>query len=426
MLLGYQCGLFTFNDMRIFIFILALTALTFSSCDREIETNPVTQREISYDKAFEDYIGSVAGNQCWGDWKLNINSKTRSVSVEETDFKKYMDIDYPSSNEIIDAVNIMHEYYDGINLINIPPGDYWVTTIYKNDYVTYTDLWFFISWFKAYEKMSKINVYDYEKRKYINIENIDSLTLVKGIEEYDGVIPQFSYFNELYSENYFDYRTIEKFGVYYIGFDFYIDGFMNNSLNETHGKDCIYDDWVIMLIPAIKYGQETVIDEKRIMCEDLSLNPDFDFNDLVFDVAIVNIKDSLKTRITLQAVGTKTSISFFGKDAHSYFGLNQGVCINTGGKEGQTRKEPVMFYLDELLTDLTKIEAYVFYENKLYELDAPIGKPTKKICVDCSTKWSCGELGIWLPYPSFKEYVRGEKVDWEKNVRTELVFNQTY
>jgi hypothetical protein len=403
-----------------FIFIFIITALTFCSCDKEkIPSNPVSQREVNYDNEFERLIGKASEAQCWGDWQLDINAQTR----DDSGSGDYAELVYPSSDEIIDAVNVLHEYYDGINTIYVPSGDYWAVTIYKNDYVMYTDLDFYIKWFKAYEKMSGINVYGYNERKYNKIESIDSLVLIKDIGGYDGVIPQFSYFNELYNENYFDYRTIERAGVYYIGFDFYIDGFINNSLNITTGKDCIYDDWVIMLIPAIKYGEDIVIDEKRVMCEDLSTTPDFDFNDLVYDVAIVNTKGSLKTRVIIQAVGTTTSVDFLGKEAHTYFGMQSGNCINTGGSEGKIRKDPVVLYLDDVIVDIRDIDASVFYENKIYFLNAPIGKPTRKICVDCSTKWCYGNYGIWLVYPLFGAWAEDPTVEWVKNPRKELLFN---
>jgi hypothetical protein len=274
--------------------------------------------------------------------------------------------------------------------------------------------------------MPTISVYNQLEKRYEPIENIDSLALIEYLDEYDGVMPQFAYFNELYSENHFEQRIIEYNGIYYVGFDFYADGFIEGGteyfIMDIVERDYIYRDMIIMLIPAYRYGQEEVYDEKRVICEDLSNNLDFDFNDLVYDVGIVNLDGQLKTRITIQAVGTTESINVGGKEAHRLFDV-EDVCINSGGRESGIRREPVKFYLDEIVTDIRDIPVSVFYENKIYFLSAKSGSVPQRICVNKDFKWNSGNLGIWLSYPKFKDWVSDPSVDdWEDYCRTELVF----
>ena len=379
-----------------------------------------------YNNAFEKYIGNPSSEQTWGDWILKVPSSTRGVNNDTTTWDGFSQPTYPSSEETLDVIATFNNYYDGINMVTLPKGDYWVMTLYKNKSQYYINSSYTGHRFYAYDKMSSISFYDQSKKKYEPITNIDSLSLIEYLDEYDGVMPQFAYYNELYSENHFEQRTIEYNGIYYVGFDFYADGFLKSTMDgyivDINERDYIYNDWIIMLIPAYRYGQEEVYDEKRIICEDLSSNPDFDFNDLVYDVAIVNLDGELKTRITVQAVGTTQAINLCGNEVHYLFNANM-VCINSGGREGGIRKEPVKFYLDEIYTDIRDLSVSVFYDNKIHFLNCSRGSIPQKICVNKDFKWNSGELGIWLSYPKFKDWVSDPSVvDWEDYCKTELVF----
>ena len=400
-----------------------------SSCHKDFE-DPVPQREIDYKKAFEDYIGPTNSNQTWGDWTLNAPSLTRTVNNDTTTWGNFKEPTYPSYDETFDVISTFNNVYDDINMVNIPKGDYWVKTLYKDSLHSYISPDWHGAWFYAYQKMPVISVYNQSEKRYEPIENIDSLALIEYIDEYDGVMPQFAYFNDLYSENHFEQRIIEYNGVYYVGFDFYADGFIEGGTDyfimDVIERDYIYRDMIIMLIPAYRYGQEKVYDEKRVICEDLSKNLDFDFNDLVYDVAIVDLDGEMKTRITVQAVGTREPINIGGKEAHRLFGVDD-VYINSGGREHGIVRDPVKFYLDEIVTDIRDIPVSVFYENKIYFLSAKTGSIPQRICVSKDFGWSCGNIGIWLSYPQFKEWVTDPSItDWEKNVRKELLFNKSY
>ena len=417
------------DDLRLFILIVLASLLigfVCSSCHKDFE-DQIPQRELDYKKTFEDYIGTPSRKHAWGDWTLNVPSLTRAVNNDTTTWGSFKELVYPSYNEIFDVISTFYNVYDGINMVNIPKGDYWVKTIHKDTLFFYAPQGWSGAWFHAYEKMPIISIYNHAEKRYEPIENIDSLALIENIDEYDGVMPQFAYFNDLYSRNHFEQRTIEHNGIYYVGFDFYADGFIEEKKDyyfvTLTERDYIYSDFIIMLIPAYRYGQEEVYDEKRVFCEDFSKNPDLDFNDLVYDVAIVNIDGEIKTRITAQAVGTKEKINVGGKEAHSLFGV-EGAYINSGGREYGAIKEPVKFYLDEIVTDIRDIPVSVFYENKIYFLSCKTGSIPQRICTSKDVGWSCGTIGIWLSYPQFKGWVADPSAtDWEKNVKSELIFD---
>lgn len=407
---------------RILYYIILLAV--FISCEKQMTISQESRNISSYNEDFRNKVGSPSGSQEWGDWYLHIPSFTRSVNSDTTTWDRYREVTYPSDVDISDIISTFNEYYDGINMVTLPEGDYWVKTIYKDTLHFYISPDWHGAWFYAYEKMPTISVYNQLEKKYEPIEGIDSLVLIENLDEYDSIMPQFAYFNELYSENHFEQRTIEYNGIYYVGFDFYADGFIEGGddyfIMNVVERDYIYRDMIIMLIPAYRLGQEEVYDEKRVMCEDLSNNYDFDFNDLVYDVAIVKLDDVLKTKITVQAVGTNKSIRIATKDAHELFGTQEAI-INTN--PSMPRREPQSFYIDEVIEDIRDIEVSTFYNNKIYFLGNKKGEPTQRICVDTSTKWGNEGYVFWVAYPRFREWVSNPSVsDWEKYCNTELVF----
>ena len=382
------------------------------------------QNISSYNEDFRNKVGNPSGSQEWGDWYLHIPSFTRSVNSDTTTWDRYREVTYPSDEDINDIISTFNEYYDGINMVTLPEGDYWVKTIYKDTLHFYISPDWHGAWFYAYEKMPTISVYSQSEKRYEPIEGIDSLVLIENLDEYDSIMPQFAYFNDIYNENHFEQRTIEYNGIYYVGFDFYADGFteggIDYSIMSLVERDYIYRDLIIMLIPAYRLGQEEVYDEKRVMCEDLSNNHDFDFNDLVYDVAIVKLDDVLKTKITVQAVGTNQSIRIATRGAHELFGTQEAI-INTN--PSMPRREPQSFYIDEVIEDIRDIEVSTFHNNKIYFLGNKKGEPTQRICVDTNTKWVNEGYVFWVAYPRFKEWVSDPSVsDWEKYCNTELVF----
>ena len=119
------------------------------------------------------------------------------------------------------------------------------------------------------------------------------------------------------------YRLLYLHGNWYVGFDF-------SSPDGTKYADNIYNDWIVKIIPGngsyinppvAEY--ETVITSNdvtetrtntvtgRVMCEDLGTTNDFDFDDVVFDVAYSReeSRTAKETITTVRRKSNKTKVS---------------------------------------------------------------------------------------------------------------------
>lgn len=77
-------------------------------------------------------------------------------------------------------------------------------------------------------------------------------------------------------------------GAYYVGFDFEATG---QNPNQQVAADGYYSDWIVKISPAV------YTNAYRIIAEDLGDSDDFDFNDVVFDVATNGEQLSLPCRL---------------------------------------------------------------------------------------------------------------------------------
>ena len=397
--------------MKKFICLFASLVLLLS-CDKDVNNVYVPVLNSTYHDDFIEKIGQPESSHEWGDWTL-----TPPAASTRGDF---IDVTYPSDAEINNIIQEFSILYNDTNMVKIPNGDYWVKTIYKDTLSFYIPPDWHGSWFYGYQKMKSINVYDKSTKRYQPIEGIDSLALIEN----DLVTPQFAYFNEIYNENHFEQRIIEHDGIYYIGFDLYADGFIKGGAiyyDLLDERDYIYNDWIIMLIPAVRCGQETVYDEKRVMCEDLSSNHDFDFNDLVFDVGVVKLDGVLKTKITIQAIGSECQMSIANHNVHDLF--HDYGYINTYNDRSS---EPVSFYLDEVITDIRDINVLAFHSTKVYNIACDKGAPTQKICVPTNVPWTHEGVIITNAYPLFKDYLTNPSIDWWEKINEPLVIIRIY
>ena len=100
---------------------------------------------------------------------------------------------------------------------------------------------------------------------------------------------------------------------YYLAFDF------QAGKEETKvSPDGYYTNWIVKITPA--YFNPESDNAKRVMVEDLGGTFDFDFNDVVFDVAYENYNGANQAIITLQAAGGTMPIvvGMDGKDDSPY------------------------------------------------------------------------------------------------------------
>ena len=121
-----------------------------------------------------------------------------------------------------------------------------------------------------------------------------------------------------------------------------------NWVKNIGGRDYVFSDWIVTLTEAKK--QTTVVPTTytlRVMAEDLSADEasDFDFNDVVFDVAWTT--GTTQATITLQAAGGTLPLRINQddtKEVHLLFGVQTNVMVNTGWSGAQGDSKPAVSF----------------------------------------------------------------------------------
>lgn len=160
-------------------------------------------------------------------------------------------------------------------------------------------------------------------------------------------------------------------------------------------------------------GDDTDPEVVRIIAEDLtwgSENGDFDFNDVIFDVQLINNGSNIK--ITLLAAGGTLPLYIAGEEVHEKFGVSTSTMVNTyTDNNGNLIKDhnPVSFTIPNqdkknYVLDANGNETYPPYGSTvkevawklpvevlkllsngnrgLVELTAPVGKAAAKVAVE--------------------------------------------
>lgn len=151
---------------------------------------------------------------------------------------------------------------------------------------------------------------------------------------------------------------------YYLGFDF--SGHTNDTKIE---RDGFYSNWIIKISPA--FLTMTPNKTARVMCEDLGGSFDFDYNDVVFDVAYDGSKN--EAIICLQASGGTLPIVVGGAsdtkyEAHYMLGQSTDTPVNVDAPNG-ARHEVAIYrisatdYLTDGQLDFNKIPVLVKYKD---------------------------------------------------------------
>lgn len=217
---------------------------------------------------------------------------------------------------------------------------------------------------------------------------------------------------------------------YYLAFDF--EGKKDGV--EVRG-DGYYSNWIIKITP----GHFTPTGKaKRIMCEDLGGQFDFDFNDAVIDVAFESQgwhdgKETFQSIISVQAAGGTMPIYVEHKDdnfyeIHNILGADTKTPINV-----DKRDRSIAIYRGQIYdnTNMSNIQIWVnnTQNGTTYHLDGnneerenlypdsheenPYGSPTHKIgtiaprafAVPTYVRWMKELQGIDNCYQNFKDWV---------------------
>lgn len=248
----------------------------------------------------------------------------------------------------------------------------------------------------------------------------------------------------LYHDKYIIVHLVgSDYSGWYLGMD--LEGGGQNG-NQRVKADGVCNDWIIKICDA---GQ-SMFNPARILCEDLGSN-DFDFNDVVIDIAAEVGANCALATVTVKAVGGTIPVCItyshpddieanaFNKDGkfelHELFGAAVGQPINVhapGGMEttreiswkvgfGRKYDEADYNYPDEQL-NIHKFNVLVQHSNmaewltiRNYDEDNAVCAP-QMICVPTTVDWPSENQPIVEKYTTFKEWVANPtKFFWTGN-----------
>lgn len=207
-------------------------------------------------------------------------------------------------------------------------------------------------------------------------------------------------------------------GYYYVGFDFYAHGTdkpgQSANKNMDVERDWVFNDWIVRISPAQFAGAA------RVACEDLGTTDDFDFNDVVFDIAPISYTDYNNggkkveyTSITLQAAGgtlpLKLKVGGVEKEVHELFGVSTGTMVNTNN---MSVSRPIVQFTVDGIYSPKDVDIIVDQNAKEITLKAEVGKVPQKICVKPSFDWCDERQQIGDKYENFPEWVQNKQVRW--------------
>ncbi|MCQ2222466.1 MAG: hypothetical protein MJZ35_01620 [Bacteroidaceae bacterium] len=204
-------------------------------------------------------------------------------------------------------------------------------------------------------------------------------------------------------------------GMYFVGFDY--ESYKNWAPEEDRvERDFYFNDWIIKITPGLFLPSSNTT---RIMCEDLGVIGDFDFNDVVFDVQIKQVVPANQANewyhsegtIVLRAAGGTLPLYVNGVEVHEAFGVETNVMVNTGN--GATCA-PVVLAFEPTSWDANDIEVKVVDGANEYTIDTKRGVAPGKFACPVSVNWSSERVNIKETYPKFSSWVADPNVKfWE-------------
>lgn len=436
------------------VFVLMM-GFNFISCTKnDFETYDYAKIQKSEFKAnFQKTFGNIASDQDWGFNNIEVFNYTQSSSRAITRghdvnrnqwYGKYI---VPANVTDSEEQAVLNKLAEGSGNRDAKPtvnwNNFFVYHVHKG-IDTYNDH-NGNSIGVASDKMNHLQaVFENGTMDHINDFNsgqqnanwwtIEGATLMLNSSTYD-----FAYHNSTDSKYHncytvIDGATIGYPGFYYICFDFFANGDIEQPANKNMGVDRNYNytDWIVRISPA-KFDMTGAV---RIIAEDLGANEsDFDYNDVVFDVKVANEwdgeinKNVLVGYFELQAAGGTLPLTVAGQEVHDLFRVSVNQMVNTGA--GPT-KESVQFR--SILGDadwstpgetiVRNIPVIVKGKNGIIELETETGNAPEKICVPITFRW-CKEYkqhAIYLGYPDFPKWVQNKNYEWKTTYVVEHLY----
>lgn len=372
---------------KIKFWVLTTAIVALSSCNSEEDlydpTKAAELKKAQYEEAFVKKFGKIASNQDWGFGE--------SVGVRGAN---------PNSNQWSDFV--------------VVPGN---ITSAEKEKVT--------EWFRTHQNPESIAIdwsdffIQHVSSSHSNMDKIVAVLKdgkddhVNNFNASDGQIMlmqksgtfKFGYNNSKDGKMHYEYTIQYIDGAYYVGFDFLADG---TNENQKEAADGYYADWIVKVTPA------NYKNAKRIMAEDLGEIGDFDFNDVVFDAAMVNSE----VVITLQAAGGTLPLYVGSQsdenEVHNRFNVSTTTMVNT--EKGKHQEYPPVIFRLKGYFDISYIPIIIDNNGVITTLSAELGKAPGKLCIpNTTTDWSNETENIEIAYPKFKKYVGNPTLIWWDN-----------
>ena len=272
-------------------------------------------------------------------------------------------------------------------------------------------------------------------------ENSESFTVVSW--KIPGINPGETYERKMRIEGIWTLEDLYKEGTVItdnmntndgVEYTVYQEGTSDWAINQVSQGDKytpgdgVYTDWIIRLVKAEDDPTPDPDPEYsiRVIGEDLTfgedLDTDFDFNDVVFDVAL-NVPN--KTFIKVKAAGGTLPLiigvaspqndqEYNDYEVHHLFGFtNTSVMINTNataaGLNGATANDAIL-ELTTTYTNARDIPVYVKKNGVWCELTAQAGEPASKIGIsNMDFRWCDERVSLKTDYPLFTKWVEATK-----------------
>ena len=356
--------------------VLAIMGVVvFSACGSDSDLfNPekaAAKKEAQYASAFVQKYGEIAVDQDWG---FGATPTTRVANTNSNQWKDFTEV---------------------------PEG------------ITATEKEVVTEWFKTHQNPQSIGVdwtdffVQHVSGSHSNMdflvaasdEHINNFNATEGaimLMQNSGT-SSFGYRVSLDGKMHYNYTIQYIEGAYYVGFDFEATG---QNPNQQVAADGYYSDWIVKISPAV------YTNAYRIIAEDLGDSDDFDFNDVVFDVAT----NGGATIITLQAAGGTLplyiEVGGDSREVHELFGVSNTTMVNT---DAGATKAPVMYRVNGTGAVNIKVEGQ---NAEVYTLKAEIGKAPQKIRVETRYEWTTERQAINDKYPGFADWVADPTANW--------------
>lgn len=377
--------------------LLAIGCLVTSCANNDgayDENALANQKRAEYTAAFEKEFGTIASNQDWGFGTTTSSAKvgTRTANANNNEWSKYVVVPENITQTEIDKVYAAFSIKaTEENNINLNWSDFFVQQVWKGT-ASYTA-----------KNNGSVTGSDHMDKLTAGNDDVNNFNSGNGtiMLMQNSSTAKFGYHNSTDNNNHYEYLIKEIDGNYYVGFDFYANG---NNPNQQVERDYIYDDWIVKISPA------TYNNAQRIIAEDLGTIGDFDFNDVVFDVA----QNNNETVITVRAAGGTLPLSITiggqSQEVHEALGVSTSTMVNTNNG---TVSKPVAIFRLPAYSDLNNgVKVSVKSGSSDIELKTDIGKAPAKICVDTTYKWTNERQSIKNKYPKFSDYVKDPNITW--------------